>query len=108
MEVHMADVFYSWLRVYRDALNEPDTAKLLDRIIAAERVLATRSQQLAFNCAHGLHREHVREMKAIREAAKKLMEIKIERLKWAPPSLNDFDLPKSTAPRPPLNYRKAG
>lgn len=104
----MADVFYSWLRVYRDALNEPDTARLLDRIIAAERVLATRSQQLALNRDSGLHRKHFRELQAIREAAKKLMEVKIERLRWAPQGIQDFDLPKKTAPRPPLNYRKAG
>jgi len=104
----MADVFYSWQKVYRDALNEPDTSKLIDRIIAAERVLATRSQQLALNCDRDLHPQHFRELQAIREAAKKLIEVKIERLKWAPPSIHDFELTKVAAPRLPLNYRKAG
>jgi hypothetical protein len=73
----MADVFYSWQQVYRNALNEPDTTKLT-------------------------------EMQAIREAAKKLMEVKIERLKWVAPNINDFQLPKVANPRLPLNYRKAG
>jgi hypothetical protein len=104
----MADVFYSWQRVYRDALNEPDTGNLPDRVVAAERVLAGRCQQLALNCDHDLHREHFRELQAIRDAAKKLMEVKIERLKWAPPSVQDFDLQQGRGPRLPLNYRKAG
>ena len=104
----MADVFYSWQKVYRDALNEPDTTKLTDRIIAAERALATRSQQLALDCDPELHRDRFRELQAIREAAKKLMDAKIERLKWAPPSHHDFELTKVAAPRLPLNYRKAG
>lgn len=104
----MADVFYSWQQVYRDALKEPDISKLTDRISAAERALATRSQQLALNCDRDLHKDNFRELQAIREAAKKLMEVKIERLKSLPPSISDFNFPKTTAPRLPLNYRKAG
>jgi hypothetical protein len=104
----MADVFYSWQQVYRDALNEPDTTKLTGRIIAAERVLAIRSQQLALNCDPDLHKDHFRELQAIRGAAKKLMEVKIERLKGVAPNINDFQLPKVANPRLPLNYRKAG
>jgi hypothetical protein len=104
----MADVFYPWQKVCRDALNEPDTSKLTDRIIAAERTLAARSQQLALDCDRDSHRDHFRELQAIRGAAKELMEVKFERLKWAPPSLHDFEGTKVAGPRLPLNYRKAG
>ena len=104
----MADVSYSWQKVYRDALNEPDTGKLTDRIIAAERILAARSKQLALSCDRELHKEHFRERQEIHEAAKRLLEVKIERLKWAPPSIHDFNLTKVAPPRLPLNYRKAG
>jgi len=104
----MADALYPWQPFYREALDETDITKLNDRIIAAERVLAIRSEQLALNCDRDLHTDYFRELQAIRQAAKKLIEVKIERLKWEPPSANDFKLSKVATPRLPLNYRKAG
>ena len=93
----MADVFHSRQKVYLEAPNQPDVNKLPDRTLAAQRLIATRAQELALMCEIRLV-----EPQAVRDASKHLISVKIERLKWAPPGRQDFTINQITHPRPSL------
>jgi predicted ATPase with chaperone activity len=78
----MADASQSWIQAYQAAVEETDSEKLHERVMAAETAIYLRWQELA-SSPDG-HVEH----KSIERACDGLLQIKTERLGW--PALDDL------------------
>jgi hypothetical protein len=84
---------YSWQSVFRQAQDEPDLAKLHDRVMEAEGAIFERMQELSSDGAGQAARTESRE---IQSALNDLLHIKSERLNWPMPGLKEADFDKTS------------
>jgi hypothetical protein len=70
-----------WMQHYATALNESDTAKLREAVLAAEASLFIRAQELAGSS------DHHEERKDMDAASADLLTIKIHKLGWPAPDV---------------------
>jgi hypothetical protein len=74
---------YGWEKSYRAALQETDVRKLHESVLEAEGALFVRAQELASSNDGHVERE------AISKASEALLRVKIEKLKWPFPQMDE-------------------